>query len=129
MCGITGFTNLDTRLSAGEAQSTISAMTASIKHRGPDNQGAWLSPDASIVLGHRRLSILDLSPAGAQPMTSHCERYTIVLNGEIYNYRDLQKELEAEKGAITFRGHSDTEILLEYIAHFGAQKALTAING
>jgi asparagine synthase (glutamine-hydrolysing) len=87
-------------------------MTDAISRRGPDAEGQWLDADAAIGLGHRRLSIVDLSEAGAQPMTSTSNRYVIAFNGEIYNHTDLRDELDARGRAPTWRGHSDTETLL-----------------
>ena len=122
MCGIAGF--LGPAQPDAELRQTVSQMTARIAHRGPDSEGTWTDPEAGIALGHRRLSILDLSPAGAQPMTSACERYVIAYNGEIYNFRELRKELGGE-----YRGDSDTEVLLAAISHWGIAGALPRCNG
>jgi asparagine synthase (glutamine-hydrolysing) len=103
-------------------------MTDALSHRGPDDQGAWVDPGAGIALGHRRLSIIDLSAAGHQPMASADGRFWIVFNGEIYNFREIRDALEAE-GAGPWRGHSDTEILLEAIARWGLHAALTRSVG
>src|SRR5690606_30125903 len=94
----------------------------------PDADGHWLDADAGIALGHRRLSILDLSPAGAQPMASRDGRWVIAYNGEIYNFADLRAELE-QHGAIAWRGHSDTEILLEAVARWGLEATLRRAEG
>ena len=85
-------------------------MSTSLRHRGPEDEGIWADPTTGIAFGHRRLSIIDLSPMGHQPMHSSCGRYVITFNGEIYNFKALRQELEqlGEK----FRGHSDTEIML-----------------
>ena len=111
MCGICGMIAvegpLDPRLS-----SALPAMTAAIQHRGPDDAGAWRDEHAGIALSHRRLSILDLSPAGHQLMHSACGRYVIAFNGEIYNHLKLRDELERAGIAVAWRGHSDTETLL-----------------
>ena len=88
MCGITGFLNLQNS-EKGFYENTLKKMTSSIIHRGPDAQGSWYDQDSHIGLGHVRLSIIDLSEAGAQPMLSHCGRYVLVYNGEIYNYQDI----------------------------------------
>jgi asparagine synthase (glutamine-hydrolysing) len=104
-------------------------MTESISKRGPDASGQWIDPVAGIALGHRRLSILDLSPAGAQPMSSACARYVIVFNGEIYNYGELRQSLEDEGNAPCWQGHSDTEVLLAGIAVWGLEKTLGRANG
>lgn len=102
-------------------------MIAALRHRGPDDQGVWVDPDAPVVLAHRRLSILDLSPEGHQPMMSPSGRYAIVFNGEIYNFLALRSALEKE-GAI-FRGRSDTEILLASVERWGLEDTLSRIEG
>jgi asparagine synthase (glutamine-hydrolysing) len=104
-------------------------MTRTIAHRGPDDSGTWIDPAAGVALGHRRLSVLDLSPAGHQPMVSSSRRYTIVYNGEIYNYRDLRAEIEAAGGAPSWRGHSDTEVMLAAFDHWGVPGTLERLNG
>jgi len=103
MCGISGF------YSKHQCSERICAeMLALIHHRGPDDDGVWLNQDAGIALGHKRLSIQDLSPLGHQPMISASGRYVIAYNGEIYNFKVLQVELE--KQGCVFRGHSDCTI-------------------
>jgi asparagine synthase (glutamine-hydrolysing) len=104
-------------------------MTDAIAHRGPDDEGAWLDELAGVALGHRRLSIIDLSSAGHQPMASASGRYVIVYNGEIYNFRDLRAELEEKGGAPSWRGHSDTEVILAAIDHWGIEGTLRRLNG
>ncbi|MDA3970257.1 MAG: asparagine synthase (glutamine-hydrolyzing) [Desulfobulbaceae bacterium] len=104
-------------------------MAHRIQSRGPDDAGVWTEEGAGLALAHRRLSIIDLSPAGHQPMHSPCGRYTLVFNGEIYNHQDLRAELEAEGGAFDWRGHSDTETLLAALRHWGMQGALSRLNG
>lgn len=127
MCGITGF--LDTSRSKSSEQLTLIArrMATSLRHRGPEDEGVWADPATGIAFGHRRLSIIDLSPMGHQPMHSACGRYVITYNGEIYNFKALRRELEqlGEK----FRGHSDTEIMLAAIARWGVEAALKKFNG
>ena len=127
MCGITGF--LDTRQNTGheELSATVRRMATSLQHRGPEDEGVWVDPSCGIAFGHRRLSIIDLSPAGHQPMHSACGRYVITFNGEIYNFQALRAELEA-LGA-TFRGHSDTEIMLAAIVNWGVEESLKKFNG
>lgn len=125
MCGITGFWGPGFR--AEEAERILGQMTDAIRHRGPDDAGAWTDPNQGIALGHRRLSILDLSPTGHQPMASRNERYVIVFNGEIYNFAELRQRL-ADAGE-TFRGHSDTEIMLAAISAWGLVDAVKAFAG
>jgi asparagine synthase (glutamine-hydrolysing) len=103
------------------------AMIGTLTHRGPDDSGVWIDPGAGLALGHRRLSILDLSVAGRQPMVSRCGRYVITYNGEIYNFRELRQQLEQHGHA--FRGHSDTEVLLAAIAQWGVAEVLPGLNG
>jgi len=121
MCGITGLINLD---GAPVSPAILKKMTDAIAHRGPDGEGQWV--DRNIGLGHRRLAIIDLSPAGHQPMVSSDHRYVITYNGEIYNYRELRASLEAE--GFRFRSQSDTEVLLNAISAWGT-KALDKLNG
>ncbi len=104
-------------------------MNERIINRGPDGGGYWVDENSAIVLGHRRLSIIDLSEAGAQPLFSHDERYVIVYNGEIYNAAELKERLEAESSQIKWRGHSDTEILIEAIAAWGMEETLKLCRG
>lgn len=127
MCGIAGF--LDTRQSTGhdDLVVTVRRMATSLRHRGPEDEGIWVDPSCGIAFGHRRLSIIDLSPAGHQPMHSSCGRYVITFNGEIYNFKALRQELEALGQG--FRGHSDTEIMLAAITHWGVEASLKKFNG
>lgn len=126
MCGITGFLEFSQR-HAHERQSTLAAMTARLQHRGPDDVGYWMDASGTVALGHRRLSILDLSPNGHQPMESACGRYVLVYNGELYNFRTLRQKLESV--GRRFRGGSDTEVLLEAIAQWGISDALPHFQG
>ena len=125
MCGIAGFWS--TRLDDATAVQTLRGMTDALVHRGPDDSGAWCDPDTGVALGHRRLSIVDLSPLGHQPMASRGERFRIAFNGEIYNFRALRDELTAQGDS--FRGHSDTEVLLALVERRGLEEALTRCNG
>lgn len=127
MCGIAGFAGGKRGRAAGELQLVADTMAHTMVHRGPDDAGCWIDRDAQVALGFRRLAILDLSDRGHQPMVSHCERYVIVFNGEIYNFRELRQDLES-LGA-RFRGESDTEVLLTGIAHWGLPGALERTNG
>ncbi len=125
MCGIAGFWGGGA--AGGEAATTLRRMTDSIRHRGPDDEGQWLDSESGIALGHRRLSILDLSPEGHQPMTSAGGRFVIVFNGEIYNFAELRREEEAR--GTRFRGHSDTEIMLAVIERLGLIEATKRFAG
>jgi asparagine synthase (glutamine-hydrolysing) len=104
-------------------------MAKRIEYRGPDDVGTWLDGDESLALAHRRLAIIDLSPAGHQPMVSPCGRYVLCFNGEIYNHHDLRDELDRVDGSFPWRGHSDTEILLAALRHWGVEGALRRLNG
>src|SRR5213592_2441815 len=108
-------------------RATVLGMANALKHRGPDDAGAWLDPAAGVALGHRRLSVVDLSPLGHQPMQSPTGRYVITFNGEIYNFRALRGDLE--KRGHAFRGHSDTEVMLAAITEWGVRDAVTRFNG
>jgi asparagine synthase (glutamine-hydrolysing) len=103
-------------------------MATTIAHRGPDDEGVWADADARIGLAHRRLSIVDLSPAGHQPMASADGRFVIAYNGEIYNHQAIRAELDARR-AIAWRGHSDTETLVEAISEWGLSAALGRAAG
>lgn len=125
MCGIAGLIDLET--SQSDLRATAGGMTNSLAHRGPDAGDVWVGE--GIALGHRRLSILDLSPAGAQPMHSACGRFVIAYNGEIYNHLELRRGLEAAGAVPQWRGHSDTETLLAAIAHWGLNDTLRRAAG
>ena len=127
MCGITGFWS---RGAGGEtADERVRAMSEALRHRGPDAEGHWGDDEAGIRLGHRRLAILGLGPAGAQPMHSRCDRYVVVYNGEIYNHRELRVSLEASGEDIRWRGESDTETLLALLSRHGVRATLPLLNG
>jgi asparagine synthase (glutamine-hydrolysing) len=125
MCGIAGFWS--PTLSAAERREAVRHMTHRLAHRGPDADGHWVPADTPIALGHRRLSILDLSAAGAQPMWSANGRFVVSFNGEIYNFRELRDRLSA-LGA-TFRGTSDTEVLLAAFEAWGIIATLRETTG
>ena len=124
MCGIVGFCNRQKNW-----QEDIQKMNTRMLHRGPDGGGIWSTEDHNIVFGHRRLSIIDLSENGAQPMTSHSGKTTIVFNGEIYNYRIIRQKLLTDKVISEFKGSSDTEILVEAIEAYGIYNAITMCKG
>ena len=126
MCGITGFLARDSSKRA-DSLATLQRMTRTLVHRGPDGEGFWQSDDGLVNLGHRRLSIIDLSTAGKQPMETPDGRFVLTFNGEIYNYRELRAELES--AGWRFLGNSDTEVLLYSLAHWGVERALRRLNG
>ena len=128
MCGFTGFLSLQPLLEKREMLSILERMAATITSRGPDDAGYWCDAvgDAAVGLAHRRLSILDLSPAGHQPMACHTGRYVLAFNGEIYNHLDLRKALG---GNIPWRGHSDTETLLAGFVAWGVRETLERCIG
>ena len=127
MCGIAGFLDLSRSTSDQVLRRTAGAMAETLRHRGPDDGGVWVEAEAGIALGHRRLSILDLSPTGSQPVLSQNERFAIAYNGEVYNFEELRKELEA--AGQSFRGHSDTEVILEACAARGLEPAVKSLIG
>ena len=127
MCGIAGFLELERRPGTQELEAIAGAMAAKLAHRGPDARGIFVDADAGIGFGHTRLSIIDLSPAGAQPMTSSCGRYVITYNGEIYSSDELKPELEAL--GHRFRGHSDTEVIIEAIAEWSLRATVERLIG
>ena len=127
MCGIAGFIAGRTRGTSQQLGEIAGSMNASLHYRGPDDGGLWIDAEAGVALAHRRLSILDLSPAGAQPMTSADGRYVIIYNGEVYSHEDMRPSLSAR--GVPFRGHSDTEVILESIAAFGVEKTLHQLIG
>lgn len=127
MCGLTGFV-----YGAGDAATLERigrAMAGCIRHRGPDDEGVWVDPGAGLALAHRRLSIVDLSAAGHQPMLSASGRWVLAYNGEIYNHAELRKQLGSQGAAPAWRGHSDTETLLACIEAWGVESALNACAG
>lgn len=127
MCGIAGFFDPRRRSGNDELKALATNMAHALHHRGPDAQGTWVDADAGIAFGHARLSIMDLSPAGAQPMHSANGRYVLSYNGEIYNAVELRAELEG--AGHEFRGHSDTEVLVEALAAWGVGAATQRLIG
>lgn len=127
MCGISGFLDTSRRRGNQELRDTVLEMVDTLRLRGPDDVGAWAEAEVGIALGHRRLSIVDLSPEGHQPMRSACGRYVISFNGEIYNFQELRRGMEAL--GHTFRGHSDTEVMLSCISQWGIHEAVRRFNG
>jgi asparagine synthase (glutamine-hydrolysing) len=122
MCGLTGF--VAGAATPEEMLATLRGMATCLVHRGPDDSGEWIDAGAGAAIGFRRLAIIDLSPAGHQPMLSHSGRYVVTLNGEIYNFEELRRELRAE-----WRGHSDTEVMAAAFDAWGVEKAVSRFNG
>ena len=127
MCGIAGLWDFSAATPAEELCRRTTAMSDSLYHRGPDDGGVWTDEAAGIGLGQRRLSIVDLSPAGHQPMVSADGRFVMVYNGEVYSHEDIRPELTAR--GIRFRGHSDTEVILEAIAAWGVERTVPRLIG
>ncbi|TGT72737.1 asparagine synthase (glutamine-hydrolyzing) [bacterium M00.F.Ca.ET.159.01.1.1] len=126
MCGITGIFLAPDAPSTGPLKA-IARMTTALRHRGPDGESFWKDVEAGVAFGHSRLAIVDLSETGSQPMRSESGRYIITFNGEIYNFRDLRRELES--AGRTFRGTCDTEVVLGAVEHWGLEVALTRFVG
>ena len=124
MCGVAGV--LD-ETGSRDIERHVIAMTETLQHRGPDASGYWTDLDAGVALGHRRLSVVDLSANGAQPMQSACGQVVLIYNGEIYNAPDLRTELE--RAGRRFRGHSDTEVIVEACAHWGVRATAQRLIG
>jgi len=127
MCGLAGLWLPTPRLHGDALAALAASMGAALRHRGPDDAGTWCDAQAGIALAHQRLSILDLSPLGHQPMASSDGRYQLAYNGEIYNFAQLRAALSAL--GHRFRGHSDTEVLLAAIVEWGLEEALGRCNG
>lgn len=127
MCGLTGLLLPQPRMHGDALAAQVQDMSAAMVHRGPDADGHWVDAQAGIALGHRRLSIVDLSPMGQQPMVSADGRYVLVCNGEIYNHLALRSALAAL--GHRFRGRSDSEVLLAAIAEWGVEDVLPRCNG
>jgi len=128
MCGFAGFIDYK-KIKDYDIYATAIRMGTAIAHRGPDDSGVWFDDVVPLAFIHRRLSILDLTPAGHQPMLSPCGRYILVYNGEIYNHTELRCALDTEGRGDEWRGHSDTEILLAGLIHWGVEGTLSRLNG
>ena len=126
MCGIAGL--FDPSRGIDDALRCLREMGDAIRHRGPDDHGEWWAPEIRAGLSHRRLSILDVSAAGHQPMVSACGNWVIAFNGEVYNHQELRQSLERESRHV-WRGHSDTEVVLACIAQHGFQQSLPRLSG
>lgn len=126
MCGIAGFLTTESQ-TLDRVSQTVTNMASTLEHRGPDDSGIWCDPEAGIALGHRRLAVVGLGSAGAQPMTSHSGRWVISYNGEIYNFRALRRELE--QAGVVFHGTADTEVLVEAIDRWGLREAVERTDG
>lgn len=125
MCGITGFIDFSRQIAADSGLALAEAMAAAIRHRGPDDGGTWSDTAHGVFLAHRRLSIVDLSAAGHQPMASVSGRYVIVFNGEVYNHGEIRQRLEG----VAWRGNSDTEVMLAAIEQWGLEAAVQQFVG
>ena len=117
MCGFAGFLELAPTRSLDATLRLINEMSNRLTHRGPDNHGHWVNESGTVALGHRRLSILDTSQHGHQPMTSPCGRFVLAYNGEVYNHLELRRELL--NGGANFRGQSDTETIVTAFSRWG----------
>jgi asparagine synthase (glutamine-hydrolysing) len=127
VCGISGLFDPGRTTGSDALGKQAADMAATLVHRGPDDHGLWVDAIGGVALSHRRLSVVDLSPHGHQPMVSADERWAVVYNGEVYNHRELRRRLTAEGAA--FRGTSDTEVLLAAVQSWGVLRALEAIEG
>jgi len=126
MCGIAGILgDLDREV----FNKSVIAMTNVLNHRGPDDDGIWVNATDKVALGHRRLSIMDLSLAGHQPMKSPCGRFNVVFNGEIYNHLNLREVLNSQNKEYSWLGHSDTETLVAAFSQWGVEKTLNRLKG
>src|SRR5436305_6653710 len=124
MCGLVGFRGTPTPES--ELSAIVGTMALRLQHRGPDASGAFVDAQCGLALGFRRLSIIDTSPNGHQPMESASGRYVLTMNGEIYNFLDLKDRLP---DTIKLRGYSDAEVFLDHIDTFGFERTLQAASG
>src|SRR5438128_749789 len=129
MCGLTGFLDTTNRLCCEDLRNLVNRMATTLYRRGPDDSGEWADEQTGIALGFRRLAILDLTPTGHQPMASASGRYVMVFNGEVYNFREMRQELEAQNLAPAFRGGSDTEVMLAAFEAWGIPAAVRKFVG
>lgn len=127
MCGIVGLIDRHGAMRP-DLEWRVRQLADALKHRGPDSDGLWVAAGDPVALGHRRLSIIDLSPAGHQPMGSHSGDHQLAFNGEIYNFATLREDLERNRPR-EWRGHSDTEVMVEAVAQWGLDAALERMNG
>ena len=127
MCGIAGFVDVGGLLSGERMAAVGLRMARAIAHRGPDDEGVWTDESLGVTLAHRRLSIVDLSDEGRQPMVSASGRFVCVFNGEIYNFREIRDDLERHGMAPKWRGHSGTEVLLASCDARGIEETKPAI--
>ena len=125
MCGISGFLKLENIKTVNLDRDDLLKMSRSLSHRGPDNNEVWV--ENNIYLGHTRLSILDLTENGNQPMLSRSQRFVITFNGEIYNYNELKKNILYEN--FSCRGNSDTEVFIECVEQIGLEQTLFLTRG
>jgi len=129
MCGLTGFLDLTAGMDCDAQRTIVRRMAASLLHRGPDDGGEWTDEKTGISLGFRRLAIVDLSPAGHQPMVSASGRFVIAFNGEVYNFGAIRQELDAAGLGPDYRGGSDTEVMLAAFEAWGVEKAVQRFIG
>lgn len=129
MCGIAGFVCFDHGLTYDDLYCHVSLMTNALKHRGPDGTGVWVDVRLQTALGHTRLAIHDLCTTGDQPMVSCNNRFVIVFNGEIYNFNEIRTELNFQGCEVSWRGTSDTEVLVEAISFWGLEKTIAKLHG
>lgn len=127
MCGITGFLEPSGARQSEDLRAIAAAMAQTLHHRGPDDRDTWVDPAVGVAMGHRRLSIIDVSSSGRQPMVATSRNIVLTFNGEIYNFRELRKDLR--NVGVRFRGTSDTEVLVEAIDHWGLERTLPRLNG
>ena len=128
MCGVVGLWDTRAATTSERLNSVVAAMSRTLVHRGPDDEGQWVDASAGIALGFRRLSIIDVSPTGHQPMFSESGRFVTIFNGEIYNYPELRAEL-LQNFSVTMRGTSDTEVMLHGFDCWGVQATIRRLNG